>query len=203
MVWKQFQACDPDIYSSGAAVNERKPLKERLRHAQGENGDAGGRKQQPSSCDAYASSIAQWLEQQQCAGGEGAVEGVKQLYALLLGQGYRGSYRSVLRYVSRRRPSRPLRVIRRVETQPGAQAQVDWVSRSVAVEELGGEVMLHALVMTLSHSRMFACVWSLRQDLHSWIECHNRALVFLGGVPASMRIDNLKTGVSSGSGASA
>ena len=30
---------------------------------------------------------------------------------------------------------------------------------------------------------------------------HNRAFVWLGGVPATVRIDNLKTGVAEGSGA--
>lgn len=55
--------------------------------------------------------------------------------------------------------------------------------------------------MTLSHSRMWAVVWSVRQDLLSWLDCHNRALVWLGGVPASVRIDNLKTGVAEGAGA--
>jgi hypothetical protein len=40
----------------------------------------------------------------------------------------------------------------------------------------------------------------MKQDLLSWIGCHNRALVRLGGVPASLRIDNLETGVASGAG---
>ena len=93
-----------------------------------------------------------------------------------------------------------LRAIRRVETAPGAQAQVDWVTRPVCIESLGGEVDLHAFVLSLSHSRMFAVIWSQRQDLLSWLACHNRALVFVGGVPVTLRIDNLKTGVASGGG---
>ena len=35
---------------------------------------------------------------------------------------------------------------------------------------------------------------------HSWHRCHNEALQFLGGIPQMIRIDNLKTGVSRGSG---
>jgi hypothetical protein len=77
---------------------------------------------------------------------------------------------------------------------------VDWVSRKVNVESLGGAVNLHALVMTLSHSRMWAVIWSRRQDLLAWLEGHNRALMWLGGVPQVMRIDNLKTGVAQGAG---
>lgn len=37
----------------------------------------------------------------------------------------------------------------------------------------------------------------------SWLNCHNRALNFLGGVPYVIRIDNLKTGVISGAGPTA
>lgn len=173
----------------------------RYRLARGRSGAEDGRKAQPSSCDGYAALIQQWIEQQQGEAGGGPAEAVKRLYALLLGQGYQGSYRSVLRYVQRHRPLPVFRPLRRVETRPGAQAQVDWVSRKPIVEELGGQTTLHAFVMTLSHSRMFAVVWSVRQDLFSWITCHNRAWVFLGGVTATVRIDNLKTGVASGGGA--
>ncbi len=42
---------------------------------------------------------------------------------------------------------------------------------------------------------------SVRQDLLAWLGCHNRALTWLGGVPASIRIDNLKTDVAQGAGA--
>ena len=53
---------------------------------------------------------------------------VQSLYDLLVNQhGYRGSYKSVLRYVRRRMVKPKVRPFRRVETAPGAQAQVDWV----------------------------------------------------------------------------
>lgn len=35
----------------------------------------------------------------------------------------------------------------------------------------------------------------------SWLDGHNHALSFLGGVPLTLRIDNLKTGVEKGAGA--
>lgn len=40
-------------------------------------------------------------------------------------------------------------------------------------------------------------------DMLAWLHCHNAALERLGGVPAVMRIDNLKTGVVSGAGPTA
>jgi hypothetical protein len=77
---------------------------------------------------------------------------------------------------------------------------VDWVSQRLWIEDLGGGVMLHAFVMALSRSRMWAVVWSLSQNLLSWIDCHNQAFLFLRGVTRTVRIDNLKTGVASGGG---
>jgi len=70
----------------------------------------------------------------------------------------------------------------------------------VHVDELGGRKKLYAFVMVLSFSRMWTVVWSRSQDMLSWIRCHNRAFERLGGIPLSARIDNLKTGVSSGAG---
>jgi hypothetical protein len=55
-------------------------------------------------------------------------------------------------------------------------------------------------VITLSFSRMWAVIWSARQDLLAWLECQNAALIRLGDVPATARIDNLKTGVVAGGG---
>lgn len=171
-------------------------LRQRIKRAR--SGAVDGRSLRASSCDAHAALIADWMQEQQQA--QDRPEGVKHLLWRLREEGYGGSYGSVRRYVRKRMAAPKLSPVRRVETRPGAQAQVDWVSRPVVVEELGGSVTLHAFVMTLSHSRMWSVVWSVRQDLLSWIECHNRAFAFLGGVTASVRIDNLKTGVSSGAG---
>jgi transposase len=171
-------------------------LRQRVRRAR--DGAVDKRSQQASSCDPYTDLIGHWMQQQQQT--PDRPEGVKHLLWHLREQGYRGSYASVRRYVRKRMAPPKLSPVRRVETRPGAQAQVDWVSGPMVVEELGGAVTLHAFVMSLSHSRMWCVLWSVRQDLLSWIACHNRALEFLGGVPASVRIDNLKTGVSSGAG---
>ena len=66
---------------------------------------------------------------------------------------------------------------------------------------LGGAAQpLHALVMVLSHSRKEALVWSPSMDQLAWQHAHNLAFQRLGGVPAVLRIDNLKTGVGAGAG---
>lgn len=112
---------------------------------------------------------------------------------------YPHGYRSVLRWVRRQYPRPRVRTWRRVETPPGAQTQTDW-GEYPQVDIGRGPEPLHAFVMVLSHSRKTAIVWSRREDQLSWLHCHNEAFRRLGGVAAVNRIDNLKTGVSRGSG---
>src|SRR5262249_17963656 len=77
-------------------------------------------------------------------------------------------------------------------------AQVDW---GEFLADLGdGPQRMYALLMVLSHSRKEAVVWCRRMDQLAWHHAHNGAFRRLDGVPAVLRIDNLKTGVGSGAG---
>ena len=98
----------------------------------------------------------------------------------------------------RRRRSGLIR--RRVETPPGAQAQADW-AHFPRVFVGGSAVDLMAFKMALSHSRKDAIVWALGKDMLSWLECHSGCFSRLGGVPATVRIDNEKTAIAAGAGA--
>jgi len=164
------------------------------------SGQGDGRKGKPEACSDYDAVIQQWLAQQ---ANRRRPDSVQSLYEHLVSKhGFGGNYKSVLRYVRRRQGPPKVRPARRVETRPGAQAQVDWVqSRPIHLEALGGPVQLQAFIMTLSHSRMWSVIWSQSQDLLHWLAVHNEAFQFLMGVPWTVRIDNLKTGVASGAGA--
>ena len=82
----------------------------------------------------------------------------------------------------------------------GAQAQVDWVEFPGAV--LGCQTVdLVALIVTLSWSRKRAVVWARSKDMLSWQSCQLACLQRLGGVPAVLRIDNVKTAIAKGAGA--
>ena len=113
---------------------------------------------------------------------------------------YAGSYRSLLRYARRHYPRPARRTYRRVETPPGAQVQTDWGEFS-KIDVGNGPENLSGFVMTLSHSRRSVWIWSRRKDQLSWLDCHNRAFDRLRGIAAVNRIDNVKTALSSGSGA--
>ena len=159
-----------------------------------------GRSNKPQKADQLAGVITYWLDQNQPESGR--KPNARALWEYLVdGYGYSGSYRSVARYLDRHLPPAPLRPKRRVETPPGIQAQADWGSFNISVA--GRMQALVAFILTLSHSRAFAVVWSRQADMLSWLDCHNQAFWFLGGVPCVVRIDNLKTGVISGAGPTA
>jgi transposase len=128
---------------------------------------------------------------------------VEALHAWLQAEhSYRGSYKSVRKYVRSAFPPPKLRPFRRVETPPGAQTQTDWaVFPHADVGDPSGPTTLYALVMTLSHSRKEAVVWSRSTDQLAWHHCHNQAYKRLGGVAAVNRVDNEKTAVIRGAGA--
>jgi transposase len=161
-----------------------------------------GRKKQPEACREFDEEITAWIRMQEEAVEQGnRPEAVMALYDRLVSEhGYTGSYKSVLRYVRRRSRRPKKRPIRRIEVQPGMQAQVDWVQVPVWVEEHGGMVKLWAFVMVLSASRKWAVIWSRRKDMAAWIRCHNEAFSRLGGIPVSVRPDNEKTAAGRGAG---
>jgi len=155
-----------------------------------------GRSRQDFKASAFAEAIAHWRDQQ--SGGRVNLAG---LHAWLRREhGYEGSLRSVQRYWKRTFPAPKIRARRRVETPPGAQAQVDWAEFPGVV--LGDEVVdLVALIVTLSWSRKRAVVWARSKDTLSWQACQIACLQRLGGAPAVMRIDNVKTAIARGAGA--
>ncbi len=111
---------------------------------------------------------------------------------------YVGSYKSVAKYVRGAFEKPKLKPFRRIETPPGAQTQSDWMEQNVTID--GVLTKVYGFVMTLSHSRMTAVIWSPGMNQLAWHHVHNEAFQRLGGVAAVNRIDNLKTGVAHGSG---
>jgi len=159
------------------------------------SGARDGRSNQVSKAEAFADVISEWHAQQ--ADGRINLAGLHDW--LCCEHGYTGSLKSVQRYWKRTYPAPKVRARRRVETPPGAQAQVDWVEFPGVT--LGREdVDLVALIVTLSWSRKRAVVWARSKDMLSWQACQIACLERLGGVPAVLRIDNVKTAIATGGG---
>lgn len=129
---------------------------------------------------------------------------VHQLWTHLVDEyGYNGSYKSVRVFVRDRFPAPAKRPFRRIETPPAAQVQSDWLETKVRLRDDNGYTQIvkcYGFVMTLSHSRKTAIIWSRSMDQLAWHHVHSEAFKRLGGIAAVNRIDNLKTGVASGGG---
>jgi len=150
-----------------------------------------GRKDKPMKAAQLEKVIEAWHEAQASSKRPG---NVRDLYEFLQAErGYEGSYKSILRYCRKKYGKPKIRTYRRVETPPGAQVQIDWGEFPRVKLCDRGETGLSVFLMTLSHSRKSAVVWSEDKKMMSWLSCHNRSYVQLGGIAPVHRIDNVKT----------
>jgi transposase len=114
------------------------------------------------------------------------------LLAQLQQRGYDGGYTILTDYL------RPLRqhahsvAVRRFETPPGHQAQVDW-GHLGHLEGASGKQSISIFVMTLGHSRACFADLSLDQTLPTFLRMHEAAFAALGGVPREILYDRPKT----------
>ena len=163
----------------------------RRRHAAGTADGRSG--QQPVTARFHAATDAYVS-----AGGEESPSNIAALHARLVAEhDYPTGLRSVQRYVRRAYPAPAQRARRRVETPPAVQAQADWASfPGVRVD--GARRDLLAFLLTLSFSRAWALVWSERRHLLALRSVNNAALERLGGVPATVLVDNEETAVVAG-----
>lgn len=159
----------------------------------------GRRKQTLLERHGLVAVVRHWWDTQQEELPKNRAPNVQALWQLLVDEyQYSGSYKSVAKYVRSTFEKPKLRPFRRVETPPAAQTQSDWLETKVKL--FGELITVYGFVMTLSHSRMTAVVWSQSMNQLAWHRVHNEAFKRLGGVAAVNRIDNLKTGVAHGSG---
>ena len=145
---------------------------------------AGGR---PSSCERYRPVIVSKLEAGLTA---------QRIWQDLAGEhGFEGSYESVKRFVRRLQGSRDL-PFRRIESPPGAEAQVDFGRGAWIAVPSGRKRRPHVLRVVLSYSRRAysEAVW--HQDTESFIRCLENAFHHFGGAPRTLVIDNLRAAVS-------
>lgn len=125
----------------------------------------------------------------------------KQIRQLLLEQHrFEVSQRSLYRYLGQHCPgyseTTHKLVTVRLSSIAGHQAQVDFGDVGKLYDPLKKkERRAYAFVMTLSHSRYRFVRFVFDQTVETWIDCHRRAFEFFGGVPRTIIIDNLLSGV--------
>lgn len=140
---------------------------------------------QKSACHQYRQMILEKIEKGLSA---------RRIYQdLLLGNGFGGSYDAVKRYV-RKQLKVHLLPYRRMECEPGAEAQIDF-GLGAYIEENGRRKRPCLFRIVLSHSRKAysECVW--HQDTESFLRAIENAFRYFGGVPKTIITDNLKAAV--------
>lgn len=124
----------------------------------------------------------------------------ERIFDELHDRGYDGGRTVIKDYVHEHRPRPAPMAEARFHVKPGQQVQVDWAEMGPV--EIGGvQRKLYAFVAILAWSRALFVRFTTDMQLLTWLDCHQRAFAFFGGVPLETLIDNLKTGVVSRAGA--
>jgi len=105
--------------------------------------------------------------------------------------GYTGSYTIVKDLVREIKQEKSRIAYLRFETEPGRQAQVDFGDFKV-VKPDGSERTLYKFSLILGFSRTAYCEFVDRCDMTSFLDAHQRAFAYLGGVPAEILYDRMR-----------
>ena len=139
----------------------------------------GPRRRPPSKLDPYKGII------------ETRLAGYPDLSAVRLFEeireaGYEGGYDQVKRHVREVRPRPPPEPVRRFETPPGHQGQVDFAEFKTPWGKR------HALVVVLGYSRLMWVRYYERQTMAVVMEGLESAFRYFGGVPSELLFDQMK-----------
>src|SRR5512132_3555376 len=113
---------------------------------------------------------------------------------LVADHGFVGTYYCVRRFVRRLEGARDL-PFRRIEYDPGDEAQVDFGAGAPVVGPDGKRRQTHVLRIVLSHSRKGYSEAVYRQTTDDFLRCLEGAFRHFGGVPRRLILDNLKAAV--------
>jgi transposase len=115
-----------------------------------------------------------------------------RMFDMIVKRGYRGSQRTVRRYVAEVRPRPPREAYLRVDPLIGEQAQVDWAHVG-KLDVPGGRRKLWLFVIVLSWSRAQWGEFVFDLTAHSLIRSLARAAQYFGGTCRQWLFDNPKS----------
>jgi len=119
-------------------------------------------------------------------------EVIYDIYERIKAEGYTGGRSILHNYVSTFRPPRQTPAVRRYETKPGKQAQVDW-GEYIYIDEESGEIRtLYLFVMILGYSRAIYVEFANRCNVDVLIGALH-VFEYIGGVTDVVLTDRTKT----------
>ena len=188
---RQSEEPKPAIPPAGSeALQEPKPAilptgSEALQEANPANSPSGSKPGRVSQCEPFKGAIEAGLDRGLSA---------QRIYQdLVAEQKFEGGYDSVKRYVRQLEQASPL-PYRRVESEPGQEAQGDF-GQGAWVVETGRRRRPHVLRVVLSHSRKGYTEAFWRQTTENFIRGLENAFRHFGGVVRTLVIDNLRAAV--------
>jgi len=142
------------------------------------------KKPHPCILDQYHEQLLEWIEQ-----GLTAV----RMQEELLHQGVKVGYTTVKDYVAKTK--RKSNIFIRIHTEPGDEAQVDFGYVGYTLDNHGKRRKTWVFNMRLSYSRLDYYEKVYDQKVETFILCHIHAFNYFGGVPKTVKIDNLKAAI--------
>jgi len=134
--------------------------------------------------DAYKEQIIRWIEE-----GLTAVRIHEELCKI----GSTSAYPTVKRYVGEIKKRE--NIFMRIHTKPGEEAQVDFGYAGYTPDDQGKRRKTWVFNMRLSYSRLDYYEAVYDQKVETFIECHKNAFAYFGGIPHTVKIDNLKAAI--------
>jgi transposase len=163
--------------------NDRKTIRKYLAQPEG-TPVYGPREQRPSKLDIFKTYIEDRLK--------AGVWNARVLLRELRKRGYGGGYTILTDWLRPQRKAARAGAVRRFETPIGHQAQVDW-GHLGTIDIDGKAVNIWGFTFTLGYSRAMMAEAALDQKLGTLLRMHEEAFRQLGGVPAEILYDRMKT----------
>lgn len=145
----------------------------------------GPRSPRPSKLDPFKP----YLQERMATGVWNAVV----LLAEIKARGYSGEYSILKDFLRPLRKEATAVAVRRFETPPGHQAQLDWGELGHIETAAEGKKTLYGFVFTLGHSRAIFADVATDTKIATLLRLHEAAFAELGGVPCEILYDRMKT----------
>jgi transposase len=147
--------------------------------------EAAPRPRRPSKLDPFKDQIRTWISEDRLLNCQTMLDRLRE-------QGYSGAISILKDFVQPLRPPRASRQpIRRYETKPGEQMQIDW--GEFLFEQEGQIRKLYGFTAVLSYSRMRFVCFTKRCDTPSLIRCIMQACEYFEGLPTTILTDRMKS----------